>query len=116
LISGGGDPELHIWDYRAGQLLARIPVWEQVRPFLKVRGGRKKWKENGEGKKRPPKNKKGKGKQEDKQPPETEDAMDTSPDKQDQAAAVYDEEVLVVSHIKHVQFGSVDVVLFSAVG
>ncbi|KAG8730808.1 tRNA (guanine-N(7)-)-methyltransferase non-catalytic subunit trm82, partial [Ceratobasidium sp. 428] len=115
LISGGGDPELYIWDYRAGKLLTRIPVWEKVRPFLKVRGGRRKWKDNGEGK-RPPKNKKGKGKQENEQAAETPEAMDTTPDKPELASAAFDEEVLVISHIAYARFGSSDVVLFSAVG
>ncbi|KAG9128244.1 tRNA (guanine-N(7)-)-methyltransferase non-catalytic subunit trm82 [Ceratobasidium sp. 392] len=117
LVSGGGDPELYIWDCRAGKLLARIPIWEKVEPFLKVRGGRKKWKDNGEGK-RPPKNKKGKEKQEKEQPAGTEapDAMDTTPDKPELPGAVFDEEVLVVSHITHAEFGSSNIVLFSAVG
>ncbi|KAG9101913.1 tRNA (guanine-N(7)-)-methyltransferase non-catalytic subunit trm82 [Ceratobasidium sp. UAMH 11750] len=117
LISGGGDPELYIWDYRAGKLLTRIPIWETVQPFLKVRGGRKKWKDNGEGK-RPSKNTKGKGKQESGKPGETEtpEAMDTSPDKPELAGAAFDEEVLVVSHITHARFGPSDVVLFSVVG
>ncbi|KAG8748354.1 tRNA (guanine-N(7)-)-methyltransferase non-catalytic subunit trm82 [Ceratobasidium sp. 414] len=117
LISGGGDPELYVWDYRAGKLLARVPIWEKVQPFLKVRGGRKKWKDNGDGK-RPPKTTKGKEKREIGQSAETEtqEAMDTSSNKPELASAVFDEEVLVVSHITHAQFGSSHVVLFSAVG
>ncbi|QRV74187.1 tRNA (guanine-N(7))-methyltransferase subunit TRM82 [Ceratobasidium sp. AG-Ba] len=93
LISGGGDPDLYVWDYRAG--------------------GRKKWKDNGEGK-RPSKNKKGKGKPENEA--ETSEAMDTSPDKPELAGAAFDEEVLVISHISDSQIGDKHVVFFSAVG
>ena len=132
LISGGGDPELRMWDFRSGQQIGSLGVWEHVRPTLKVRGGRKKWKENKEGK--PPKAKKGKGKgkgaaavavEEDKQMAEVGDSVeagagadgDNGGGGQGQVAgAVYDEEVFVVSHIRCTTFGGVNVVLFSAVG
>ncbi|KAG8691608.1 tRNA (guanine-N(7)-)-methyltransferase non-catalytic subunit trm82 [Ceratobasidium sp. 423] len=42
LISGGGDPELYIWEYKTGKNIARIPVWDHIHPFIKVKGGRRK--------------------------------------------------------------------------
>lgn len=125
LISGGGDPEIYIWDFRAGRLLGRIPVWEHVRPFLKVKGGRKQWKDNGEGK-RPPKAKKKKGKRAIKgdKPSAVGEAGDVPMETVAENASavsegpttVYDEEVLVVSHIKYARLGNTDIVLFSAIG
>ncbi|KAF8757687.1 tRNA (guanine-N(7)-)-methyltransferase non-catalytic subunit wuho [Rhizoctonia solani] len=42
LISGGGDPELYVWEYKTGKNIARIPVWDHIRPFIKVKAGRRK--------------------------------------------------------------------------
>ncbi|KAF8605981.1 hypothetical protein BDV93DRAFT_604984 [Ceratobasidium sp. AG-I] len=130
LISGGGDPELRMWDYRSGRQVGSLGVWEHVRPTLKVRGGRKTWKENKEGK--PPRPKKGKGKgkgkgaaviDEDKQMAEVGDAPEAGTGVEGAestegqvAGTVYEEEVFVVSHIRCATFGGEDVVLFSAVG
>lgn len=44
LISGGGEPELILWDWKTGQLLLQIPVLDTVKPFVKVKGGRKSFK------------------------------------------------------------------------
>lgn len=122
LISGGGDPELRMWEYRSGRQVGSLNVWEHVRPTLKVRGGRKKWKENKEGK--PPRPKKGKGKgkgavvvEEDKQMAEVgADEENESKTEGQSAGAIFDEEVFVVSHIRCATFGGADIVLFSAVG
>lgn len=36
LISGGGDPELKVWDWMEGKLLHEIPMADIVMPFVKV--------------------------------------------------------------------------------
>ena len=36
LISGGGDPELKIWDWMTGRLQWNIPVFTAVEPFIRV--------------------------------------------------------------------------------
>lgn len=132
LVSGGGDSDLRMWEYRSGRQVGSLDVWEYVRPTLKVRGGRKKWKENKEGK--PPRPKKGKAKgkgkgpavapvEEDKQMAEVGDTAEGGVEAENggtggghAASAVYDEEVFVVSHIRSATFGGVNIVLFSAVG
>ncbi|KAG9050429.1 tRNA (guanine-N(7)-)-methyltransferase non-catalytic subunit trm82 [Tulasnella sp. UAMH 9824] len=75
LVSGGGDPELFIWDWTNGTLLQKVSVMEKVKPLAKVKGGRRTFhrlprRPDGEGLSR--KSKRGKGKQ--KQPPEEEEA------------------------------------------
>ncbi|CAE6478874.1 unnamed protein product [Rhizoctonia solani] len=95
LISGGGDPELYIWEYKAGKNIARIPVWDHVHPLIKIKGGRRK-SEKPQGKKN-----------KQKATAESEDA---------EMASESGEEVLVVSKIRQVRFGEEDVVVFSAVG
>jgi tRNA (guanine-N(7)-)-methyltransferase subunit TRM82 len=42
LISGGGDPFLHVWDWYSGTLKATIPVLDVVRPHLLVKGERER--------------------------------------------------------------------------
>ncbi len=37
LVSGGGDPELKVWDWSSGKLLYDVPVLETVEPFIKVK-------------------------------------------------------------------------------
>lgn len=37
LVSGGGDPELKVWDWLSGKLLNDIPVMEVVEPYIKVK-------------------------------------------------------------------------------
>ncbi|KAG8887471.1 tRNA (guanine-N(7)-)-methyltransferase non-catalytic subunit trm82 [Tulasnella sp. 332] len=44
LISGGGDPELFVWDWTSGTLSGRIPVMDTVRPMVRVKGGRQSYK------------------------------------------------------------------------
>ncbi|EJD07318.1 uncharacterized protein FOMMEDRAFT_164318 [Fomitiporia mediterranea MF3/22] len=36
LISGGGDPELKIWNWMEGSLIHNIPITDLVKPFVKV--------------------------------------------------------------------------------
>ncbi|KAI0060716.1 WD40 repeat-like protein [Artomyces pyxidatus] len=43
LISGGGDPSLKIWDWRAGKSLCDIPISDTVTPYIKVRPKRRRW-------------------------------------------------------------------------
>ncbi|CAE6440570.1 unnamed protein product [Rhizoctonia solani] len=95
LVSGGGDPELYVWEYKTGKSIARIPVWNHIQPFLKVKGGRRK-PEKPQGKK----NKK-------KAVAESEDV---------EMVTESGEEFLVVSKLKQVRFGQEDVVVFFAVG
>ncbi|CAE6415065.1 unnamed protein product [Rhizoctonia solani] len=96
LISGGGDPELYVWEYKTGKNVARIPVWDRIQPFLKVKGGRLE----------KPQGKKKKKKAAAKEKVEEDVEM----------AAELGEEFLVVAKIKQVRFGGEDVVVFSAVG
>ncbi|KAG9012180.1 tRNA (guanine-N(7)-)-methyltransferase non-catalytic subunit trm82 [Tulasnella sp. JGI-2019a] len=44
LISGGGDPELFVWNWTLGTLLHQIPVMDIVRPTVRVKGGRQSYK------------------------------------------------------------------------
>ena len=37
LISGGGDPELKLWDWMSGEHLTDIPIIQTVEPFITVR-------------------------------------------------------------------------------
>ncbi|CAE7193695.1 unnamed protein product, partial [Rhizoctonia solani] len=93
LVSGGGDPELYVWEYKTGKNIARIPIWDSVAPFIKVKGGRRK-PEKPQGKR----NKKKAAEEDVEMTPES------------------GEDVLVVSKIRQVRFGEEDVVVFSAVG
>ncbi|KAF8586342.1 WD40 repeat-like protein [Ramaria rubella] len=49
LVSGGGDPSLHVWDWMTGTLKCQLPVLDAVTPFLKVKGGKQKWHWRSEG-------------------------------------------------------------------
>ncbi|CAE6426329.1 unnamed protein product [Rhizoctonia solani] len=97
LISGGGDPELYVWEYKTGKNIARIPVWDHVRPFIKVKNGRRK-------------SEKPQGKKNKKKAVEEAGAEDV------EMTSESGEDVLVVSKISAVQFGEENVVMFSAVG
>lgn len=111
LISGGGDPDLYIWEFRLGRIIGRIPIWDHIRPFIRVKGERRRFKE---AEKKASKSKKNKSKNIDAV--ETLDQGDTPMDTSVDNAESADEEVLVISQITYVQFGGVGVVLFSAVG
>ncbi|KAJ8085340.1 tRNA (guanine-N(7)-)-methyltransferase non-catalytic subunit trm82 [Marasmius tenuissimus] len=37
LISGGGDPEIKVWDWHSGQLKHDIPVFEHVKEYIQVK-------------------------------------------------------------------------------
>ena len=37
LISGGGDPELKVWDWLSGKILNEVPILETIEPFIKVK-------------------------------------------------------------------------------
>ncbi|CCO30832.1 tRNA (guanine-N(7)-)-methyltransferase subunit TRM82 AltName: Full=Transfer RNA methyltransferase 82 [Rhizoctonia solani AG-1 IB] len=97
LISGGGDPELYVWEYKVGKNIARIPVWDYVRPFIKVKNGRRRPEK--------PQGKKNKKKAVEEGVAEDVEMIPES-----------GEEVLVVSKISTVQLGEENVVVFSAVG
>jgi hypothetical protein len=42
LISGGGDPELRVWEWRTGRALAKLPVRDAVIPHITVIPSREK--------------------------------------------------------------------------
>lgn len=76
LISGGGDPELKLWDWMSGEHLGDVPVLQAVEPYIVVRpskGRVNQSEEDDEGEgtsaergKRQGKSKKGKGRGKDK--------------------------------------------------
>ena len=37
LVSGGGDPELKLWDWMSGEHLGDIPILKTVEPYIAVR-------------------------------------------------------------------------------
>ncbi|KIO34112.1 hypothetical protein M407DRAFT_17024 [Tulasnella calospora MUT 4182] len=92
LISGGGDPELFVWDWTNGALLQKVSVTDKVKPLAKVKGGRRAFhrlarRPDGEGLSR--KSKRGKGKL--KQDPEEDEAdvgdvQEDGEDEEDDAA------------------------------
>ncbi|ELU43529.1 tRNA (guanine-N7-)-methyltransferase subunit Trm82 [Rhizoctonia solani AG-1 IA] len=99
LISGGGDPELYVWEYKTGKNIARIPVWDHVRPFIKVKGGRRKPEK--------PQGKKSKKRAAAEEEAGAEDIEMTSESSED---------VLVISKISTVQVGEENIIVFSVVG
>ncbi|KDQ12998.1 hypothetical protein BOTBODRAFT_400049 [Botryobasidium botryosum FD-172 SS1] len=133
LISGGGDPSLRVWDWMSGKLLGEVPIFEHVRPFLKVKPERKvKGGESGVGRKgrkkrgakegeaeKPAEPKaegggagEGEGEDEEKrQNPQTEEAAERAEQQSSEP-----EDVLVVSKIASFNVEEEKMVLFSAVG
>ncbi|KAF8677503.1 tRNA (guanine-N(7)-)-methyltransferase non-catalytic subunit wuho [Rhizoctonia solani] len=99
LISGGGDPELYVWEYKTGKNIARIPVWDHIRPFIKVKGGRRKPEK--------PQGKKSKKRAAAEEEAGAEDVEMTSESSED---------VLVISKISTVQVGEENIIVFSVVG
>ncbi|KAG9017028.1 tRNA (guanine-N(7)-)-methyltransferase non-catalytic subunit trm82 [Tulasnella sp. 427] len=91
LISGGGDPELFVWDWTSGTLLQRVPVLEKVRPLARVKGGRRAFhrlarRPDGEGLSR--KSKRGKGKRKQTQEEGEGEAEDEQEEAQEEAQDV----------------------------
>ncbi|GJE90315.1 WD40 repeat-like protein [Phanerochaete sordida] len=139
LVSGGGDPELKLWDWMTGAHLGDVPVLAAVEPFIAVRPpkgkpgqyddgdedgpGAEKGRRKGRGKKG-----KGKGKAEAADEEKAEDAEDavvgeasgSKAQADDAAAPAQTEEqplVLVIRRIASVDAASQGrFVVFSAVG
>jgi hypothetical protein len=49
LISGGGDEYLNIFTYTSGSLINQIAILSYAQAWIKVKGGRKKWKRSERG-------------------------------------------------------------------
>lgn len=54
LISGGGDPVIKVWQWRAGRRLYDVAIEEVVRPFIAVRRSQLKRGYDGDGERKPP--------------------------------------------------------------
>lgn len=66
LISGGGDPELKLWDWMTGQHLGDIPVMDVVEPLIKVKAPKSRsgwYRGDGDNAADKPERRKGKGRQ-----------------------------------------------------
>jgi tRNA (guanine-N(7)-)-methyltransferase subunit TRM82 len=53
-VSGGGDPVLKVWEWRAGRRLYDIAIEETVLPFIAVRRARRKRGYDSDGERKPP--------------------------------------------------------------
>ncbi|EKM81680.1 hypothetical protein AGABI1DRAFT_70043 [Agaricus bisporus var. burnettii JB137-S8] len=113
LISGGGDPDLKIWNWMAGECIGEVRIWESVEPFIAVKNIKGKRAEDGEGgegsvtnKRKGKGKKKGDGRDDDEV---NEQEGETVPD-------ITEEKVLVVNKIASLQSKRKDFLLFSAVG
>ncbi|KAH9070678.1 WD40 repeat-like protein [Lactarius deliciosus] len=54
LVSGGGDPVLKVWDWRAGRGLYDVAIEEAVRPFIAVRRRQPRRGYDSDGERKPP--------------------------------------------------------------
>lgn len=123
LISGGGDPDLKIWDWMTGEVKHAIDVADAIDPFLVVRavkrrrGGHDDDEEDeaveGNGSKR----RKGKGRAKGKDKQEEEKESEEGPiASSSQTTTDNAEKVLVIRKIGSLEADGVPTVIFSAVG
>lgn len=131
LISGGGDPEIRVWDWKSGTLKQEIPILDAVQEYIAVKvkssARKRQWgnEEDIEGgntgahARRKGKGKKGKGQNvEAEQTPEVE-VEDDLPAEEIQPASDekdVDITVLVVHKIQSLARGSDTLIVFSVVG
>ncbi|KAI0247099.1 hypothetical protein BJV78DRAFT_1285811 [Lactifluus subvellereus] len=54
LVSGGGDPVLKVWEWRAGRRLYNVVIEEAVHPFIAVRRARRQRGYDSDGERKPP--------------------------------------------------------------
>ncbi|TFY70132.1 hypothetical protein EVG20_g2871 [Dentipellis fragilis] len=142
LVSGGGDPALKVWDWKNGRLVYEIPVVDAVKPFIRVRVKKRKWREDdddgegaaeGKGDKKP-RGKKGRGKKQQKadekgarsgdaeETPEATPDVDTPMQEPEQSEAgreestALSEPVFVLRRLASVAAAGQKLLVFSAVG
>ena len=53
-MSGGGDPMMKVWDWRAGRRLYDVAIEDAVRPFIAVRRARRQRGYDSDGERKPP--------------------------------------------------------------
>ena len=120
LISGGGDPDLKVWNWMTGEVKHAIGVADAIEPFLVVRavkgrrGGYDDDEENeaaeGSGSKRRKGKGRAKGKEEEKESEEGPTASSSQP------VVGNAEKVLVIRKIGSLEADGVPTIIFSAVG
>ncbi|KAK0501447.1 WD40 repeat-like protein [Armillaria luteobubalina] len=129
LISGGGDPELKVWDWLSGQWKYDIPIWDSVKDYIAIKTkpykkGRKPddddEQESPEGSKRRKKGGKSKaiGEEPDAMDVDVSQVKEEVPIRDEEAPALVEEEVtvLVVQKVDSIAWEGRTYILFSIVG
>ncbi|KAK0189076.1 WD40 repeat-like protein [Armillaria mellea] len=128
LISGGGDPELKLWDWLSGQWKCDIPIWDSVKdhivvktkPYKKGRKPDDDEQESPEGSKRRKKGDKSKAtsKEPDSMDVDVSQVNEEMPIREEDASALVEEEVtvLVVQKVDSIAWEDRTYILFSVVG
>jgi tRNA (guanine-N(7)-)-methyltransferase subunit TRM82 len=123
LISGGGDPDLKVWDWMTGEIKHAIDVAEAIDPFLVVRavkrrrGGYDDDEEDGAAEGNGSKRRKGKGRAKGKDRQEEEKESEEGPTaSSSQPITENAEKVLVIQKIGSFEADGVPTIIFSAVG
>ena len=121
LISGGGDPDLKVWNWMTGEVMHTIDVAGAIDPFLVVRAVKRRRggydddedDEAAEGSKR----RKGKGRAKGKDRQEEEKESEEGPTaSSSQPTTENAEKVLVIRKIGSLEADGVPTIIFSAVG
>ncbi|SJL03937.1 uncharacterized protein ARMOST_07294 [Armillaria ostoyae] len=131
LISGGGDPELKVWDWLSGQWKCDIPIWDSVKDYIVVKTkpykkGRKPDDDDDDEQESPEGSKRRKKSGKSKATGEEPEAMDVDasqvnevvPIREEEAPAIAEEEatVLVVQKVDSIAWEDRTYILFSIVG